>query len=215
MQNNLTFAGFSIENGEAPIINSKCGTFSQSQAKYNVRFRDREQNKFLISDDYKRKKYFRNEKLQKFFDHYQPLLKKNEISIVCMIVYADSLKNISEFITNFKRKNLWRRGLLATSHFRINDIGDKYRRAHYHVLIVTEAFDESLYKVLFKKSKEHKYKAIPMDDTMSLIAYLQKKELYVKTGKVRSYSRSITYKNPMEERALLRLKKINTLEHSL
>ena len=132
-----------------------------------------------------------------------------------MIVYADSLKNISEFITNFKRKNLWRRGLLATSHFRINDIGDKYRRAHYHVLIVTEAFDESLYKVLFKKSKEHKYKAIPMDDTMSLIAYLQKKELYVKTGKVRSYSRSITYKNPMEERALLRLKKINTLEHSL
>ena len=210
MQDNLTFAGFSIENEEAPIINSKCGTFSQSQVKYKVRFRDHEQNKFLISDDYKRKKYFRNNRLQEFFAHYHPSLERNEISIICMIVYADTLKNISEFITNFKRKNLWRRGLLATSHFRINDIGDKYRRAHYHVLIVTEAFDESLYKVLFKKSKEHKYKAIPMDDTMSLIAYLQKKELYVKTGKVRSYSRSITYKNPMEDRALLRLKKINT-----
>ncbi len=210
MRDDVTFAGFSIQNGEAPIINSKCGTFSQSKAKYNFRFRDHEQNKLLISDDYKIKKHFRNNSLQKFFDHYHPLLKKNEISIICMIVYADTVKNISEFVTNFKRKNLWRRGLLATSHFRINDIGKKYKRAHYHVLIVCEPFDEPLYKVLFKKSKEHKYKAIPMDDTMSLIAYLQKKELYVKTGKVRSYSRSITYKNPMQERALLRLKKINT-----
>lgn len=211
MQNNLTFAGFSIENEEAPIINSKCGTFSQSQVKYKVRFKDHEQNKFLLSDDYKRKKYFRNIRLDEFFEHYHPLLEKNEISIICMIVYADTVKNISEFISNFKRKNLWRRGLLATSHFRINDIGNKYKRAHYHLLIVSEPFDKSLYKVLFKKSKEHKYKAIPMDDTMSLIAYLQKKELYVKTGKVHSYSRSKTYKNPLQERLLLRLKKINTL----
>ena len=79
MQNNLTFAGFSIENGEAPIINSKCGTFSQSQVKYKVRFKDHEQNKFLISDDYKRKKYFRNIRLDEFFENYHPLLEKKEI----------------------------------------------------------------------------------------------------------------------------------------
>jgi hypothetical protein len=210
MQNNLTFAGFSIENEEAPIINSKCGTFSQSQVKYKVRLRDPEVKKLIVSNDYSIKKYNRNNRLREFFDHYQPLLKKNEISIICMIVYADKVNNINEFIKNFKRKNLRKRGIFATSHFRINDIGDKYRRAHYHVLIVTEPFDKSQYKILFKKSKEHKYKAIPMDNTMGLISYCQKKELYVKIGKVHSYSRSKPYKNPLQELLLLRLKKINT-----
>lgn len=195
MLSNSTFAGFTIATDSEPTFSSKGGTFIQVPIKYYIRFKHPEYHSIVTITDYGNKKKKRNDRLQDFYDHYKPLFDKKRISIICMIVYADEINDVSEFIRYFKKRKLKKIGIKATSHVRINDIGIKSRRPHCHVFIVTERFEDSKYEEIFKKSKDNKYKGIPMNETFGLIQYCQKKELYVK-GKGKSWSSSPLLENP-------------------
>lgn len=187
MLSNSKFAGFTIASDSDPTYSSKGGTFVQVPIKYYIRFKHPEYHSIVTITDYGSKKKNRNDKLQVFYEHYKPMFEKKCISIICMIVYADEINNISEFIKYFKKRKLKKMGIKAISHVRINDIGIKSRRPHCHVFIVTERFEDSKYDEIFKKSKDNKYKGIPMNETFGLIQYCQKKELYV-NGKGKSWS---------------------------
>lgn len=189
------FAGFSIADNRSPIISSNGGTFIQVPKRYNIRFKNVETNEFVWISDYGCKKKRRNDRLQDFLEHYKPLYDKKHISVICLVVYADEIKNVNDFIQYFKYKKLKNLGIKATSHIRINDIGNKSKRPHCHVFIIINRIESSLYDKIFIKSKERKYKGIPMNRTFGLIQYCQKKELYVK-GKGKSWSASPFFKQP-------------------
>lgn len=197
------FAGFTIVNDRESTYSSNDGTFSQVPIKYYKRFKHPEFQSLVTITDYGSKKKKRNDIFQNFYDHYKPQFEKQKISVICMIAYADRINNLSGFIRYFKTRKLKQLGIIATSHIRINDIGSKSRRPHCHVFIVAKKFDDSLYDKIFVKSKEDKYKGIPMNETFGLIQYCQKKELYVK-GKGKSWSSSPLLKNLKR-----RLKKIS------
>ena len=195
MPNNSEFAGYTAIDRDS-TISSKGGTFKQVPVKYLRRFKHPDFPSIGSFTDYGSKKKNRNDELQSFYEHYKPLHEKKLISIICMIVYADEIKNVNHFIKYFKYKKLKKLGIRASSHIRINDIGKKTLRPHCHVFIVTNYIDESRYNEIFKFNKDHKYKGIPMNGTFGLIQYCQKKELYV-NGKGKSWSKSPIFKQPI------------------
>ncbi len=191
------FAGFSIITNRSPTISSKGGTFTEVPIKYERRFKHPYFPSIVTITDYGSKKKKRNDSLQDFYDHYQPLAQNKLVSVICMIVYADKIKNVNDFIKYFKYKKLRKLGIKATSHIRVNDIGDKSLRPHCHVFVVTKHIKDSEYEKIFKKEKSSRYKGIPMNKTFGLIKYCQKKELYVK-GNGKSWSASPIFKQPTE-----------------
>lgn len=200
MQTKSTFAGFKPVFNSPPTINNKGCIFHQAPIRYNVLFKDSNLPIFYSSTDYGRKKKNRNDKLQVFIEQYQTLLIQKQVSVICLIAYADEINNMKDFIKYFKFKKLKKHGVIAKGygHIKINDIGKNSQRPHCHIFIVAQYFDESKYAEIFKPSKEHKYKGIPMNDTFGLIPYCQKKELYV-TRNGKSWSSSPKRKKDNEE----------------
>lgn len=180
---------------EGVLLSSKGGIFNKAEPKYKLTFLDETTGEVCQSNDLDRKIWNRNNRFREFTDHYKPLFEKRQINIISMVIYVDQIANVPQFIKNFKCKTLKRRGIRALSHFAINDIGSKGLRAHKHLFIVTEPFDDALYEVIFKRSKQRKYKATPMDKTFGLIAYCMRKDLFVGSNG-RSYSRSPIFKSP-------------------
>jgi hypothetical protein len=166
-----------------PILSSQGGNFNKlpSYDSFVVKNNDFYEN--LEITGYGKIKKRRNDRLEDFKNAYQDLVIKGRMSVLCLVVWADKQKNINNFIKYFKNKKLWKLGIKASSHCRVNDIGQKSKRPHWHVFIATSKINETDLKRIFKESKKSKYTGILMDDTFSLVPYCQKKELYKQEGR--------------------------------
>lgn len=165
------------------LYSSVQGIFNKVPPKYLFEIMKSNIHQRTTFTDNDRKKSNRNYKLQQFIDNYKPLLLENKVSIICMVIYADYIKDVPRFINYFKYKRLKKLGIITYSHYSVCDIGDKDLRPHHHVFIVTDPIKDAFYKKVFPKSKAHKYKAIPMNESFGLIPYVMKKDIYSKTNK--------------------------------
>ena len=195
-QSNLPFFLRYTRLNAGVLFNSEGCTFNKVEPKYRFTMLNEDNTKVCYTDA-NLKKRNRDKKLNNFMEHFNPQLESGKISVIALIVYADTVPKFSNFVKYFKFKRLKKLEIKTYGHIYVCDVGNKELRPHYHLFIAVSPINKEIITKLFPKSKHHRYKGILMDNSFALIPYCIKKELFAKPSGF-TFRTSKIFKSPTQ-----------------
>jgi hypothetical protein len=174
---------------EQSIHNDNYGFFKHNYPLYEIRLTNKETGVSFWGNDLQLKKNKKNKVIEDFEKAYWDYYNSGLLTISSCVVNAEDFNSVSEFIDT-KKRLLKKKNIKILGYVSVLDIGETLFKPHYHILLATTKMTEDdVLKFLNDKGKK-RYSAEFLKTKKGMQNYLNKKELYSKNKKGRSYTKS-------------------------
>jgi hypothetical protein len=186
------FCGFrSI--AEASNVTDKSGYIPHVATKA-LFFKDAASGKIWKTTDLDYKKKKRAAWLDSFRHAYLKPFTRKEVTIMLLVVHEDQYGNLSDFISDFKKK-LSRRQIAVLGYVWARDVGEKHFERHAHLVMAIDRITGEKFRDMMKRKKSKGYNIELCNNVKGFRSYLRKKEIYG-ANKQRSFGKSNCFKQP-------------------
>lgn len=186
------FCGFrSI--AEASNVTDNSGYIPHIATK-NLYFKDAASGKVWKTTDLDYKKKKRAAWLENFRMAYLKPFSKKQVSIMLIVVHEDQYGNLSNFISDFKKK-LARRQIACLGYVWARDVGSIHFERHVHLVMAIDRIAGDEFRDMMKRKKSKGYNIELCNNVKGFRSYLRKKEIYG-ANKQRSFGKSNYFKQP-------------------